>query len=115
MKGDRERCLKAGMDDYIAKPVRPEVLKEVILPWLVKPRVEVHGGEPSESPWPSSASQGSISLSGQGDSVEENCLDEQVLKELQSLGGDDQPDFVNAVARNSSMIRGNIPLLLRKR
>ncbi len=96
MTGDRERCLEAGMDDYIAKPVRSEVLKEVILGWLVKPRAEVHGVEPSEGPWPS-VSQGSISLSGQGDSVEENCLDEQVLKELQSLGGDDQPDFVNAV------------------
>ncbi len=37
MTGDRERCLEAGMDDYIAKPVRSEVLKEVILGWLVKP------------------------------------------------------------------------------
>ncbi|MGJ8656538.1 MAG: response regulator [Akkermansiaceae bacterium] len=26
MKGDRERCIDAGMDDYVAKPVRPEEL-----------------------------------------------------------------------------------------
>ena len=92
MKGDRERCLEAGMDDYISKPVRSEVLEEVILRWLVKPQATIQ----SEERCPS-ASKESNSLIGQDDSVEENCLDEQVLKELQSLGGDDQPEFVNAV------------------
>ena len=30
MKGDRERCLDAGMDSYISKPLRPHLLFEVI-------------------------------------------------------------------------------------
>jgi CheY-like chemotaxis protein len=30
MKGDRERCLAAGMDEYIAKPIQPKELYEAI-------------------------------------------------------------------------------------
>jgi urea ABC transporter urea binding protein len=32
MQGDREDCLAAGMDDYIAKPVRPEELRAALEP-----------------------------------------------------------------------------------
>jgi signal transduction histidine kinase/HPt (histidine-containing phosphotransfer) domain-containing protein len=33
MTGDREKCLKAGMDDYLAKPVRPEAVQAALKRW----------------------------------------------------------------------------------
>jgi CheY-like chemotaxis protein len=30
MKGDRERCLDAGMDGYLSKPIHPEEMLEAI-------------------------------------------------------------------------------------
>lgn len=36
MKGDREKCLAAGMDDYIPKPINTKKFLKVIEKWLVK-------------------------------------------------------------------------------
>jgi len=32
--GDRERCINAGMDDYVTKPANPEELAAVVQRWL---------------------------------------------------------------------------------
>jgi CheY-like chemotaxis protein/HPt (histidine-containing phosphotransfer) domain-containing protein len=40
MKGDREKCLEAGMDDYISKPVAPGALAEAMEKWLPKENAE---------------------------------------------------------------------------
>jgi signal transduction histidine kinase/DNA-binding response OmpR family regulator len=37
MRGDRERCLAAGMDDYIAKPIDSDKLEQLLERWLPAP------------------------------------------------------------------------------
>lgn len=34
LKGDRERCLEAGMDDYLSKPISPKTLMQKIERWI---------------------------------------------------------------------------------
>ncbi|PCJ45744.1 MAG: hypothetical protein COA99_04170 [Moraxellaceae bacterium] len=34
MSGDREACMRAGMDDYIAKPFKTEEVKQIIERWI---------------------------------------------------------------------------------
>jgi signal transduction histidine kinase/CheY-like chemotaxis protein len=37
MEGDREECLKAGMDDYLSKPFKPEEIDVILGKWLTSP------------------------------------------------------------------------------
>jgi two-component system sensor histidine kinase/response regulator len=38
MKEDQDRCLRAGMDDYISKPVKKEILAKMLAKWLPENR-----------------------------------------------------------------------------
>jgi len=46
MKGDRESCLEAGMDDYLAKPINREELQQVI-ERAIKSKKEAVSAQPS--------------------------------------------------------------------
>jgi two-component system sensor histidine kinase/response regulator len=93
MQGDRERALAAGMDDYIAKPVRWEELEEILGRW-VPPEVPSEGGpppldgDPGDTPGDihedAYADAGASDPNGSG-----GTLDPGVLANLRDLGDTD--------------------------
>jgi two-component system sensor histidine kinase/response regulator len=60
MKGDREKCIEAGMDDYVAKPIDPEALFSKLSKWIKPGKrqtglgllIDHHGGNEVEEDVP---------------------------------------------------------------
>ncbi len=70
MQGDEEICLKAGMDEYLTKPIRSADLKSCLDRWSESHPETIK----TSNPWPTEADQPKLSAQ---------------LAELQMIGGDE--------------------------
>ncbi|HYV06322.1 MAG TPA: PAS domain S-box protein [Blastocatellia bacterium] len=75
--GERERCVAGGMDDYISKPVRPEVMSATIERWTA-PSISQNPGTPS----------------GKRSAGEPASIDVGVMSNLRALESGSEPSLV---------------------
>jgi len=90
VRGDRERCLAAGMDGYLAKPFRSSDLHAAIRPWLGR------GDDPSRD-LARSAVGSEPSREPDAAPADPTALDPGALAPLRSMRRPGQPDLVVAV------------------
>jgi two-component system, sensor histidine kinase and response regulator len=82
IEGDRERCLQAGMNDYVAKPFTLIQIEEVLSSW-------VSPGRPVPTSPPTPATQPEPVASNPGEAIDPRAL--AALRALQIAG---RPDIV---------------------
>ena len=92
MQGDRERCLAAGMDDYISKPVKIEDFQAAIERWLEPPEAPADEDSAPDTVFLKRANENTGSLSTKASS--EPAIDAEKLSELRQLAGDGGEEFL---------------------
>jgi CheY-like chemotaxis protein len=75
MQGDREKCIASGMDDYLAKPIRPVDVRGMIERWASQ-KTQTEAAKPAPAP------------EIQNPAVEEPAVDMSRMADL--TGGDEQ-------------------------
>ena len=103
MAGDRQKCLDSGMDDYLSKPIKKDLLNEAIQRWLGKRR----------KPAASSARNSTQPIARQPSQSEQATpqppiLDEGVVSDLLDVMGEDFIDLLQVYLRDAPLLIAEI-------
>ncbi len=108
MNGDRERCIEAGMDGYISKPVKPELLYQEI-DLILRGGTKPTAAAPASSLAASRAEK--LPIYDRADALSRIADDEELLATLIEMFAADAPNYLAEI--DNALVVTDWPLLLR--
>jgi len=94
--GDREKCLAAGMDEYLAKPIKRDILAVALSSWLKPQRFDSAAKSMSGA-----RATGDLPLPDMAVAIA-STVDAVVIAELRALMGDDLAEIIKTYLSDTS-------------
>ncbi|MBS0381208.1 MAG: response regulator [Proteobacteria bacterium] len=110
MSGDRERCLQAGMDDYLSKPLDRHLLEETLVRWMqqspLAAAAPADGGEPALDAIPVLTTE--AHRPAMQTPLPPDTLDTTTLVDLEDIMGDELVTLIDAYLRDGDTRMRNL-------
>ncbi|HJR10012.1 MAG TPA: ATP-binding protein [Rhodanobacteraceae bacterium] len=111
MSGDRERCLQAGMDDYLSKPLDRQLLEQTLARWMQQsPHAAAAPAAPAAAPAPTPATPPSPQTAQPAmiTPPPPDTLDTATLVDLEDIMGNELVTLVDAYLRDGETRMRNL-------
>jgi len=109
MAEDRQRCLDAGMDDYLSKPVDRKLLEQVMMKWTLQRK------DPPSQVVPEMAAAEPDATLPAAAAAELPALDMEIVEDLQEMMGSDYQSLIRIYLEDSPKLIGQIQTALDNR